>query len=128
MKHSRWQLEDLPDEILLIIFQELDNCDVHYSFMDLNERFDRIVNDRIFTKNFELIKSIDSSSFEIPDIILNRFCFAILPKINNKIEQLYIESSIMERILLATDYPNLHSLGLYNFSTERDYRVFYGKL
>jgi hypothetical protein len=56
MEHSRLKLEDLPDEILIIIFQELENCDVHYSFMGLNKRFDRILNDRIFTRNFILIK------------------------------------------------------------------------
>lgn len=128
MEHSRLKLEDLPDEILIIIFQELENCDVHYSFTGLNKRFDRILNERIFTRNFILIKSTHSLSFKFPDIVIDRYCFEILPKINNKIEQLYIPSSFMKRILLGTDYPNLHSLGLYDFSRETDSQVFDGKI
>ncbi|CAF1498937.1 unnamed protein product [Rotaria sordida] len=125
MERSCVQLEDLPDEILLIIFQNLYNCDVLYSFLGLNTRLDTILNDRIFTRNLTLIKPIHSSSYEFTDIILDRFCLEILPRINDKIERLNIESSFMERILLATNYPNLHTLGLYGFVAETGGEVFY---
>ncbi|CAF4115440.1 unnamed protein product [Rotaria sordida] len=127
MERSCVQLEDLPDEILLIIFQNLYNCDVLYSFLGLNTRLDTILNDSIFTRNLTLIKPIHSSSYEFTDIILDRFCFEILPRINDKIERLNIESSFMERILLATNYPNLHTLGLYGIVAETGGEVFYGK-
>ncbi|CAF3409445.1 unnamed protein product [Rotaria sp. Silwood2] len=117
MEHSCVQLEDLPDEILLIILQKLNNCDVLYSFMGLNGRLDTILYDRIFTRNLSLIKYVHRSSYQF-NIILDRFSLEILPKINDKIERLSIESSFIERILLATNYPNLHALDLYEFEPE----------
>ena len=119
MEYSCIQLNDLPDEILLIIFQKLNNCDVLYSFMGFNERLDTILYDRIFTRNLTLIKSIYSSSYQFTDIILDRFCLEILPKINTTVQWLSVESSSMERILLATNYPNLHGLGLYDIDVEK---------
>ncbi|CAF4473033.1 unnamed protein product [Rotaria sp. Silwood2] len=124
MEHSCVQLDNLPDEILLIIFQKLHNCDVLYSFIGLNKRLDTIVNDTIFTRNLTLITSAHSPSYQFTDMVLDRFCREILPRINDKIERLNIESSIMERILLATNYPNLHALGLYNFAFETANQLF----
>ncbi|CAF4381930.1 unnamed protein product, partial [Rotaria sp. Silwood2] len=40
--------------------------------------------------------------------MLDRFCLQILPEIHYKIKWLDLESSSMERILLATNYPNLY--------------------
>ncbi|CAF4092199.1 unnamed protein product, partial [Rotaria sordida] len=117
MEHSCVRLDDLPDEILLIIFQKLNNCDVLYSFMGLNERLDTILYDKIFTRNLSLIKYVHRSSYQF-NIILDRFSLEILPKINDKIERLSIESSFIKRILLATNYPNLHALDLYEFEPE----------
>jgi hypothetical protein len=129
MEYACAQLEDLPDEILLIIFQKLHNCDVLYSFMGLNTRLDTILNDGIFTRNLTLIKSVHSSSNQFTDIISDRFCLEILPKINDKIERLDIESSIitMDRIL-AINYPNLNALGLHNFAPETARKLFSSKL
>jgi len=118
MEDSCIQLEDIPDEILLIIFENLDNYHVLYSFMGLNQRLDRILSDRIFTRNLTLIKSIDNSSYRVTDTILDRFCLEILPQINDKIERLNIESSFIDRIL-STNYPNLNTLNLYDFAPEK---------
>jgi len=151
MKHSYVQLDDLPDEILLIILTKLNNSDVLYSLMGVNKRLDAFVNDSIFTKNvtlitpankpfdtivttgiftrnLTLIKPFHGLSFQFTDAILNRFCCDILPKINKKIERLNLESSCMERILLATNYLNLHTLGLYNIEPEKAYDLFSGKI
>ncbi|CAF1663492.1 unnamed protein product, partial [Rotaria sp. Silwood1] len=57
------------------------------------------------------------SSYQF-NIILDRFSLEILPKINDKIERLSIESSFIKRILLVTNYPNLHALDLYDFEPE----------
>jgi hypothetical protein len=49
------------------------------------------------------------------DTVLHRFCSQILPQIHYKINMLYLESFIpVEHILLAVDYPKLHSLALRN--------------
>jgi hypothetical protein len=112
------QLEDLPDEILSMIFKKLDNCYVLYSFMGLNQRFDKILNGSICIKNLTLIKSIDISLYQSTDTILDRFCLEILSKIHDKIEQINIEPSFLDRILL-TNYPNLRTITLYNIPLPR---------
>ncbi|CAF2481578.1 unnamed protein product [Rotaria sp. Silwood2] len=141
MEHSSIQLDDLPDEIILIILKKLHNCDVLYSLIGVNKRLDTIANDLIFTsnltlisrikkrfetigndpfftRNLTLIKSFDGLSCQFTDVILDRFCLEILPKINDKIERLNVESSSMERILCLTNYPNLRALGLYDVQPE----------
>jgi hypothetical protein len=45
------QLDDLPDEILMYIFKKLYNDEVLYSLMDVNQRLNRILHDRIFTRH-----------------------------------------------------------------------------
>jgi hypothetical protein len=58
--------------------------------------------------------------------VLDRFCLRILPQIHDKIKWLNLESLSMERILLATDYPTLCGLGLYNIDKETAMRLFRG--
>ncbi|UJR30027.1 hypothetical protein I4U23_017572 [Adineta vaga] len=70
MEYLCVRLENLSDEILVIILQKLNNCDVLYSFIGLNKRFDKILYDRIFTRNLSLIKSIHRSSCQF-NIILD---------------------------------------------------------
>ncbi|CAF1514711.1 unnamed protein product, partial [Rotaria sordida] len=109
MVHSPIQLNDLPDEILMMILKKLHNFDVLYSLIGVNKRFDKIVKDSIFTNNLILTTSFNSL-YQFTDTIIDRFCLEILPKINTRIQWLSVESSSMERILLATNYPNLHGL------------------
>lgn len=45
MKHSHLQLDDLPDEILLMILKNIKGALALYSLMKLNRRFDRIFRD-----------------------------------------------------------------------------------
>ncbi|CAF1250212.1 unnamed protein product [Rotaria sordida] len=125
MEHSPMQLNDLPDEILTFIFKKLHNYDVLYSLIGVNKRLDSLVNDSIFTR--DLVLTTFNGLNQLPNIILNRFCLEILPKIHHKIEWLTIESSSMERVLLATDYPNLHGLGLYDLNSETAKDLFTGK-
>ncbi|CAF3279969.1 unnamed protein product [Rotaria sp. Silwood2] len=108
------QLDDLPDEILMYIFKKLYNDEVLYSLMDVNQRLNRILHDRIFTRHLCLLKycRIDNSTIPLPDSILNRFCSKILPKIGHQIETLYLERTSIERVLHATNYINLNKLGL----------------
>jgi hypothetical protein len=125
MDHSFIQL---PAEILLIILKKLNNCDVLYSLLGVNERLDSIVNNPIFTKHLTLTTPFNNLSYQFTDTIIHRFCLEILPKINDKIERLDVESSSMERILLATNYSNLHTLGLYDLTPETACALFSGKI
>jgi hypothetical protein len=145
MEHSCIQLDDLPDEILLIILKKLHNSDVLYSLVGVNKRLDTIVSDSIFTKKLTLIPPVHTTVnnsiftrnltlttphglYQFTDTILDRFSREVLPKINDKIERLNIESSSMKRILLATHYPNLHTLGLYDLAPSTACVLFTSKI
>jgi hypothetical protein len=129
MKHPIVQLIDLPDELLVMIFQRLNHVELLYSLMGINTRLDRIVSDRIFTRYLTLFRYFSNRHIcPLVDTVLGRFCSQILPEIHYKINILHLESSSMERILQAGDYPNLHSLGLYNIDEEAAERIFTGKL
>jgi hypothetical protein len=47
MKNSCIDLIDLPDEILLIIFQKLNNIELFYSLIGVHQRLDNVLNDSI---------------------------------------------------------------------------------
>ncbi|CAF3712851.1 unnamed protein product [Rotaria socialis] len=119
MERSFIQLNDLPDEILLILLKNLQNAEVLYSLINVNKRLTTIVNDSNFTKYLTLRTFFSNGLlYEFTRTILDRFCLEILPKIQDKIEFLNLESSSMKRILLLTSYPNLYGIGLYDIATE----------
>ncbi|CAF3595374.1 unnamed protein product [Rotaria sp. Silwood1] len=66
--------------------------------------------------------------YPLVDTVVDRFCSQILPQIHYKINTLNLESLSLERILLAADYPNLHSLELYNVDEKTAERVFSSKI
>lgn len=129
MNCCRIQLLDLPNEILLLILRRLGNIDVLYSLVNSgNQRLDTLAQDPVFTDNlnFTSISSNDDIC-PISDSTLNRFCFDILPRIQQCVKSLILESSSMDRILFAANYPNLTQLKLFNFNQEVFSRYFTGK-
>ncbi|CAF3164839.1 unnamed protein product [Rotaria sp. Silwood2] len=125
MEHLFTELNDLPDEILMMIFKKLTNTEVLYSLTGANKRLNQIVHDFTFTNHLTLMISLSNgSTYPLSDPTLNQFCLHILPKIHDKIKWLDLESSSMERILLTTNYPNLTGLGLYNIHAETLTRLF----
>jgi hypothetical protein len=121
MSRSNINLLDLPDEILLIILKKLSNIDVLYSLLDINiGRLDIIIQEKTFTNilNFTCIDN---------DSLLNRFTTDILPKINHNVLCFILEPVFMERILLATVYPNLTELKLFDFDQQIALKYFTGK-
>ncbi|CAF0900410.1 unnamed protein product [Rotaria sp. Silwood1] len=119
------KLNDLPDEILLLIFKKLDNIEVLYSFIGVNKRFNKLVHDSIFTNHLTITRYSSNGSFDrLDNQILARFCSQILPSIHHKIKWLDIESSFMEDVLLCTSYPNLCGLDLHNIEKDIALRIF----
>ncbi|CAF3253229.1 unnamed protein product [Rotaria socialis] len=119
MEYSCVQLNDLPDEVLMIILKKLANMEVLYSLVGVHKRLNRIAQDSVFTNNLTLlISSSNGFVYSLPDPILDRFCSHILPKIHQKIKWLGLESLSIERILRATNYPNLYGISLYNIQAE----------
>ncbi|UJR25915.1 hypothetical protein I4U23_007263 [Adineta vaga] len=111
MEDSNVELNDLPNEALVIILRKLNNFDIHYSLKDVNQRLNQIIRESVFTNRLSFIKK-SSENF------IDRFCLQILPRIHSKIKWLDVESTSMRSILRAFDYPNLHILGLYNIDEE----------
>jgi hypothetical protein len=96
--------------------------------MGINTRLDRILSHPVFTENLTLLRHFSNRLiYPLLDTVLDRFCLQILPQIHHKINVLNLESSSMERILLAGDYPKLHGLSLYNLDEKTTERVFTGK-
>ncbi|CAF4490261.1 unnamed protein product [Rotaria magnacalcarata] len=113
------KLNDLPNEILMIILKNLHTIDVLYSLVGVDKRLNAFVNDSIFTKYLTLMSSSPTGlSYSFTDKILDRFCDEILPEIHHKIEWLNVAPPSIERILVSTNYPNLHGLGLYDLSSD----------
>ena len=122
MNRSNVHLLDLPNEILLYILNKLHNVDVLYSFFGINnERFESITRE----KSFSNILNFNPSTADNTTII-DRFCNSILPRISSNVKHLIVEPVLMERILLATNYPNLTELKLVNFQRDNSLNYFTG--
>jgi hypothetical protein len=105
---------DLPDEILLMIFKNLPNIYILYSFEGVNKRLDAIAVSMARTRCICLKEFIDNDGCSI----LDRFCSQIFSRICDNIRAFSIETSIMERVLLSNKYPNLFYLGITDFCPE----------
>jgi len=129
MEDSCVQLNNLPDEILLIIFKNLSNINLLYSLIGVNKRLNRIVHDSIFTSSLTLFDHLSYDHISsLPDSMLGRFSLQILPEIHHKIKWLDVEATSMKRILLSANYPNLFGLRIYNIESENDIHLFQGKI
>ncbi|CAF3795494.1 unnamed protein product [Rotaria sp. Silwood1] len=85
MEYLCVQLNDLPDEILMIIFKKLANIEVLYSLANVNKRLNRIAQDSVFTNELALfLSTCNSFVYALPDPILDGLCSYILPKIHQK--------------------------------------------
>ena len=112
-------LLDLPDEILCAILNKLNMIDVFDSLVDVDERFDRLVFDPLFTHHVDLVlKPLISNSSSIDDQRLDRVCTKILPRINCHVSKLTLDPLSLERVLATADYPHLHTLSLIHFPAE----------
>ncbi len=131
MSGHKAHLLDLPNEILFFILKKLENVDVLYSLLGINnQRLDIITQEPIFSKTLNFV-SASQTSDEISSIsgsILDRFCIDILPKIEENVKSLTFESDSMECILRAGIYPNLTELKIFNFNQAIVSRYFVGKI
>jgi hypothetical protein len=126
MNRSSVHLLDLPNEMLFNILKKLDNVDVLYSLLGINnDRLDSIAREETFSNILNFVSTVHN--IIISDSILDRFCDYILPQIYYNVKCLIVESASMERILLATHYPNLTQLKLFNFQRDSSLRYFTGK-
>ena len=119
MAHRAVQLLDLPDEVLLMILRKLECTDILYSLEGINKRLDAMVINRYNTIHVNLARNlIDDDVCLMFDIMLNRFCSQILPRIRHNVESFILEEINMERVLLACEYLNFHRLHIVNFGVD----------
>ncbi|CAF5048599.1 unnamed protein product, partial [Rotaria sp. Silwood1] len=113
---------DLPNELLLIIFNKLNKVDVLYSLVDITQRFDQLILDPFYIRNLNItsmsMKSFYDRIYSIDNQVLDRICKNILPRIYRQINELIVEQYSMERVLHTINYPQLYSLTLMDFSEE----------
>ena len=121
------KLSDLPDEMLILILRKLSNVEVLCSMMGISQRLNTIASDSIFTSHLTLY-FMDKFISPLPDPMLDRLCLQILPQIHHQIKWFKLESRSMKRILLATNYPNLKGLGLYDIDVTEALTLFDSKL
>ncbi len=93
MNYSSVNILDLSDEMLLTIFNKLNNIDVLYSLIGVNQKLDRLARDIICTQSLDLATLI-SRKGDVRRIlsILNRLCFSIIPQIQHNIQCLTLDS------------------------------------
>lgn len=129
MDESAITFLDLPTEILYMVFKQLNNMHVLYSFFGVDEqRLDTIVSNFTFTQSLNFIlTTADGRLLPVPQPMLDRFCLDILPKIHQSVKSLTVPSKSIERILLAADFPNLTELRLCNVDENIISRYFTGK-
>ncbi|CAF2482662.1 unnamed protein product [Rotaria sp. Silwood2] len=117
MNRSAVHLLDLPNEILFNSLKKLDNVDVLYSLFGINnDRLDSIAQEETFSTILNFVSIVHN--IIINDSILDRFCNNVLPQIYYNVKCLIVESASMERILLATHYPNWTQLKIFNFQRD----------
>lgn len=127
MKKRTIDLLDLPDEILLIIFNKLGSFDVLYSLLNSTQRLDRIARN-IYSKSINFsIEFSDGQVCPIDSAKLDRFYIEILPEIHDRIQMMTLEGTNVEHIL-SSQFPNLHTLVLVGFSPDILLNYFQGKL
>jgi hypothetical protein len=120
--NDRFNILDLPNEILFFIVEKLNMVDVLYSFVDITQRFNQLVFDPFYIRKLNLtsmkMKSCFDRIYSIDNKILDKICTNILPQIYDQINELIVEQYSMERILHTINYPQLYSLTLMNFPQE----------
>lgn len=130
MNHSAVGIEDLPDEMIINIWNNLNNIDVIYSFFGVSTRFDKLVRDPVYIRSIQLVEKNSKTNkyCSLPDSIIDRFCLDILPQIHHCIECLILEPLSMERILLLCAYPRLRKLIFTKIGGDFVFRHFNGTI
>ncbi|CAF0948966.1 unnamed protein product [Rotaria sp. Silwood1] len=93
--------------------------DVLYSLFDVNnQRLVNITQENTFTNTLNFVfTTLTDDILSISDPIIDRFFMNILPRIHYNVKSLILNSLSRERIL-ASDYPNLSELKIFNVNVK----------
>jgi hypothetical protein len=82
------------------IFNKLNNIDVLYSLIRVNEKLDRLFRDITLTQSIDLVRiSSNEHNHSKSKSIFNRFCIDILLRIEHNIECLTLYSLSIDHVL-----------------------------
>jgi hypothetical protein len=127
MNDSTVNILSLSDEMLLDIYNKLDNMDVLHSLIGVNRKLDRLARDITFTQSVDLLTILSNENNDsIKKSILDRFCFDILPRIQYNIQSLTLDSLSIDRVFRSGNYSKLHKLTLLNLQYEMASHIFNG--
>jgi hypothetical protein len=131
-KNTYLNVLDLPNEILLIIFNKLKQVDILYSLVDVTRRFDRLVLDPHYIRNLDMtsmtMKSYYDPIYSIDHQVLSRICKNVLHRIHHEINELIVDQYSMEHILHTINFPQLKLLSLVDLQKEVLLNSLIGKL
>lgn len=81
-KSTGMSILDLSDEILFTIFNKLNNVDVLYLLIGVNEKLDKLIQDVVFIRSLDFVTTLsDEENDSRINSILDRFCIDTLPQI-----------------------------------------------
>ena len=124
MSNLHVSILDLSEEVLLCIFNKLNNIDLFYSLLDINPRLDEVVCDITFTQAVDLTTLSNEGDDSRSNAVADRFYTHILPRIRNNVKSLTVQASFLQRVLRTISYPNLHKLTLVNLSIDMVSQIF----
>lgn len=116
------QLDNLPDEILIHIFNKMSKFEVFYSLLDVDQGLNKLVRESssiaiyLYYNMIQIqIDIIIVSTVSVP--VLDQFYSKILLTSDHQVKSLFLVVTSMQRMLNSTNYSNLHDLSLYNVHT-----------
>jgi hypothetical protein len=123
-------LLDLPDEMLVSIFNEFTAVDALSTFIGLHPRLDRIVCDPMLVRHLDFTGTTwNGETICISDQVIDRVCGTILPRISEHINELTLNPPAMERVLTPLIvYRTLSSLSLLDFPLKSIVQHLTGKI
>ena len=120
---NRLSILDLPNEILLMIFNKLNTIDVFGSITDVNRRFSQLSLDCSHVRDLQMsiMMNVDTCYKQITLIdtkLFSRLCTSILPEIHHQVQKLTIDQNSMISVLHAANYPQLYALTILDIQEE----------
>ncbi|CAF4222168.1 unnamed protein product, partial [Rotaria magnacalcarata] len=91
----------------------------------VNKKLDSLVRDITFTQSIDLVTiSSNEHNDSRNKSILDRFCFDIIPRIQQNIESLILDPLSIDRVLCIGNYSKLYKVALVNVQFEIASRIF----
>ena len=103
----------LPGELILYILGKINVVDALFRLNGIDERLDKYLFDSLYVRELDFTRRIShDETGSMDEFVIDRVVTTVLPRINEKITKLTIESAAVDRVLGAVKYPNVVSLSL----------------